>query len=220
MQQVYEEIQQFLGHKGVQLVAVSKTKSEKEILKLYDLGQRDFGENRVVELDAKRKNLPGDIRWHMIGHLQRNKVKVIAEYVHMIHGVDSRRLLETINREAQKLDKIQKVLLQIKIAQEESKYGLDPSEATIILNEVAQGDYPHINIEGFMGMATFTDDKDQIREEFKFLKEFQTKMLEQFEVQRLNLTQVSMGMSGDFDIAVEEGSTIVRIGSLLFGPRN
>jgi len=185
----------------VTLVAVSKTKPVEDILEAYQAGQRDFGENKVQEMVDKKDHLPQDIRWHMIGHLQTNKVKYIVPFVTLIHSVDSLKLMQTIHKEAVKRDKIQDCLLEIHIAEEPSKFGFDFQELLALLHGEAWTSLDHIRICGVMGMATFTSDEDQVRREFRYLHQ-------------------SMGMSGDYRIAVGEGSTIVRIGTLIFGERN
>ena len=195
----------------VTLVAVTKTKSKSVIEEAYQAGQRDFGENYVQELVEKSEQLPKDIHWHFIGHLQSNKVKYIAPFVHLIHGVDSLSLLKEINKQAKKNNRIIKCLLQIYIAQEESKFGFDVTEVTQLLNSDELKSFENIEIIGVMGMASNTEDQNQIRAEFKSLK----KIADQFQ-----LGVISMGMSGDFAMAIEEGSTMVRVGSLLFGSRS
>lgn len=194
------------------LVAVSKTKSNEDILELYNLGQRDFGENYVQELVDKEAALPKDIRWHFIGHLQSNKVKYIAPFVHLIHGVDSESLLAEINKQALKNNRVIDCLLQVHIAKEETKFGFDETE----LASVQPAKYASVQIRGLMGMASFSDDQHLVRREFKSLKT-QFDMLSSAGHQ---LSILSMGMSGDYKIAIEEGSNMVRIGSLLFGERN
>jgi len=220
MQSVYEEI---LGELGpdVQLVAVSKTKPVEDIRALYDLGQRDFGENYVQELVDKHSQLPSDIRWHFIGHLQSNKVKYLAGFVHLIQGVDSLRLLKEINKQAARHNRVIACLLQVHIAREETKFGLDATELDEILQAVraTPQDFTHIRIRGLMGMASFTEDQEKVREEFKGLKDL---FVEHFSRAQASSDQhfvLSMGMSGDYTIAVREGSNMVRIGSLLFGKR-
>jgi PLP dependent protein len=214
----YQEIAACCKERNVSLVAVSKTKPPAEIMSLYELGQRDFGENYVQELVEKQVQLPADIRWHFIGHLQSNKVKYIAPFVHLIHGVDSFKLLKEINKQAAKNERVIDVLLQMHIAQEETKFGLDANE----LNEVLQHpELPSLNnvcIRGLMGMASFSDDMGLVREEFKYLK-LQFDIACQQPTANSQLSTLSMGMSGDYRIAIEEGSNMVRIGSLLFGPR-
>ena len=200
----------------VTLVAVSKTKSAEEIMEAYDAGQRDFGENKVQELHAKQPALPGDIRWHMIGHLQRNKVKYIAPYVHMIHGVDSWKLLKEINKQGAKNERRIPCLLQVHIAEETSKYGMDEQELRQVLQAITQDPLPYVDVCGLMGMATFTSDLGQVEKEFRFLSRLQSELRSEYPA----LTELSMGMSGDYQLAVPLGSTMVRIGSSIFGARN
>lgn len=203
------------------LVAVSKTKPAEDITELYALGQRDFGENYVQELVDKYEQLPKDIRWHFIGHLQSNKVKYIAPFVHLIHGVDSLNLLKEINKQAAKHNRIIDCLLQVYIAKEETKFGLDETELGEIIaritNEADQ--FINIRIVGLMGMASFSDDSNIVRYEFQNLKKLFDANA-QLSTTNCQLSTLSMGMSGDYTIAIEEGSTMVRIGSLLFGERN
>lgn len=195
---------------NVTLVAVSKNKPVEDIQALYDLGHRDFGENYVQELVDKKAILPKDIRWHFIGHLQSNKVKYIAPFIHLIHGTDSMNLLKEINKEAAKNNKMIGLLLQIHIAKEETKFGLDAEELKQVMTNVEQ--FKSVQLKGLMGMASFSDDLNLVRDEFRALH-FLYKQHPQFSI-------LSMGMSGDFKIAVEEGSNMVRIGSLLFGERD
>jgi hypothetical protein len=204
----------------IKLVAVSKTKPVDEILKIYNLGQRDFGENKVQEMVFKQPNLPQDIHWHFIGHLQTNKVRYIAPFVHLIHSIDSLKLLSEINKQALKNNRIIDCLLQIFIATEETKFGLDQSEAVELLNSVDYKSLKNIRICGVMGMATFTNDESLIRKEFRNLKSIHSLLKEKFFSDRSYFTEISMGMSDDYKIAIEEGSTIVRIGSAIFGKRN
>lgn len=208
----YKEILKELNGKAT-LVAVSKTKPVEDLQELYDQGQRDFGENYVQELVDKEAVLPKDIRWHFIGHLQSNKVKYIAPFVHLIHGVDSESLLAEINKQAAKNNRIIDCLLQVHIATEETKFGFDQHE----LANVQIIKYANVQIKGLMGMASFSDDLNLVRAEFKKLKT----LFDTFG-QALNLqpSTLSMGMSGDYKMAIEEGSNVVRIGSLLFGVRN
>ncbi len=201
---------------GVTLVAVSKTKPNEAILEAYNAGQKDFGENYVQELVDKHEQLPKDIHWHFIGHLQSNKVKQIAPFVHLIHGIDSLKLLQEINKEAVKNNRVINCLLQIFIATEETKFGLSFEECEILLNSDSFKQLQNIKICGFMAMASNTDDETQIRKEFRSLKEFSLK-LSTFNLSPLTL---SFGMSSDYKIAIEEGSTMIRIGSLIFGERN
>jgi pyridoxal phosphate enzyme (YggS family) len=215
----YNKLNETLLQKGVTLVAVSKTKPVSDILELYELGHRDFGENYVQEMVDKQAQLPSDIRWHFIGHLQRNKVKYLAPFVRLIHGVDSFELLQEINKQAQRNSRQIPVLLQMHIATEETKYGLNEEELKDLIASVADVPQPNVRIEGFMGMASFTDKIEQVEEEFRKLKA----LFNEYRALRtstIHFTQLSMGMSGDYEIAIEHGSTIVRIGSLLFGARS
>ncbi len=201
--------------KNVVLVAVSKTKSEEAIMEAYSSGQRIFGENKAQEMTAKWENLPKDIEWHMIGHLQRNKVKYIASFVSLVHAVDSLKLLREINKEAEKNDRIIPCLLQVKIADEESKFGMSTEDVTTLLNSKDFQIMDNIVVKGFMGMATFTEDKQQIEKEFRFLKQ----QFDLFSQRFSSLEILSMGMSSDYEIAVQAGSNMVRIGSAIFGER-
>jgi pyridoxal phosphate enzyme (YggS family) len=201
---------------NVTLVAVSKTKPNEMLMEAYDAGQRDFGENYVQELVDKHEQLPKDINWHFIGHLQSNKVKYIASFVHLIHGIDSVKLLEEINKQAQKNNRVINCLLQIYIAQEETKFGFSFEECEHFLNSEIYSQLKYINIIGFMAMASNTEDENQIRKEFHSLNEFAKTR----SVLNKNLTILSFGMSNDYKIAIEEGSTMVRIGSTIFGARN
>lgn len=202
----------------VTLVAVSKTKPDNAIAEAYKDGHIDFGENKVQELVEKYEKLPKEIRWHMIGHLQTNKVKYIAPFVYMIHSVDKEKLLKTINKEAKKANRVIPCLLQFHIASEESKYGLSVDEAEDMLSRKAE--YPHVVIRGVMGMATFTDDQEKIRSEFRLLKEIYSTLQQKYYSDDKNFSEISMGMSEDYPIALEEGSTIIRVGSAIFGERN
>lgn len=200
---------------NVKLVTVSKTNPAEKIKEVYDLGQRAFGENKVQELLEKQPVLPNDIEWHLIGHLQTNKVKFVAGFISMIESVDSEKLLKEIDKEALKNERKINVLLQVKIAKEETKFGLTVEEAKDIFNKFLDGNYPNIHIKGLMGMASFVDDKIQIREEFGILKQLFD------ELSSLKpLETLSMGMSGDFPLAIECGSNSVRVGSAIFGERN
>lgn len=201
---------------GVTLVAVSKTKPNEDILEAYEAGQRVFGENKVQEMVQKWEDLPKDIDWHMIGHVQRNKVKYMAEFVSLIHGVDSPRLLKEINKQAKKYNRVIPCLLQIHIAEEDTKFGLDKAELEELIESDAFKAMENIKIVGLMGMATFTDDENQVRKEFAQLKS----MFENLKTKLDDITILSMGMSGDYQIAIEEGSNMVRIGSSIFGARN
>jgi pyridoxal phosphate enzyme (YggS family) len=207
-----------LGHleAGVQLVAVSKTKPAADILALHAMGQRDFGENYVQELVGKQGVLPADIRWHFIGHLQTNKVKSLISFVHLIHGVDSLRLLKEIDRMAGLKGRVVDVLLQVHIAHEETKFGLDAGELALLMQEwedgVALGEFAHVRVQGLMGMASNTGDVAVVREEFRGLKGMLDRYFPAGGI-------LSMGMTADYEVAIEEGSNMVRIGSLLFGER-
>ena len=216
----YLEIVKRLKEKEVTLVAVSKTKPVEAIKKLYDLGHRDFGENYVQELVDKQQQLPQDIRWHFIGHLQSNKVKYVAPFVHLIHGIDSFKLLKEVNKQAKKINRVIDVLLQVHIAEEETKFGFDANELHELLNTNSNElhELKNITIKGLMGMASFTDDREKVRNEFKYLKSLFDNYT-QHQTPNIKLQTLSMGMSGDYAIAVEEGSTMVRIGSLIFGER-
>lgn len=215
---IYSTLKQEIGP-DVTLVAVSKTKPTDQILELYEKGQRAFGENYVQELIEKQALLPDDIQWHFIGHLQTNKVKYIAPFVHLIHGIDSLKLLKEVNKEAVKNKRSINVLLQIHIAQEETKFGLNEQELEALITELQEQPLLHVKIIGMMGMASFSEDTEQVRREFHYLKDlfnrYQSIHLPNFE-----LKQLSMGMSSDYKIALSEGSTMIRIGSLLFGSRS
>ena len=217
----FSKLIQSLSETGTTLIAVSKLKPASDIQTLYDLGQRDFGENYVQELVEKHSQLPEDIRWHFIGHLQSNKVKYIAPFVHLIHGVDSFRLLSEINKQAEKNNRTIHCLLQIHIAEEETKFGLDEKEMIELLEQFeAQKDkLQHIQIDGLMGMASFTEKEEEVRKEFKNLKALFHLAKQSYFPGQEHFSILSMGMSGDYEMAVEEGSTHVRIGSLLFGQR-
>lgn len=210
----YHQIIQEFANSSVTLVAVSKLKPASDIEALYKLGQLDFGENYVQELVEKQAVLPSNINWHFIGHLQSNKVKYIAPFVHLIHGVDSLKLLQEINKQALKNNRVIDCLLQVHIAKEETKFGMDASELSDALE--AAKHLPNVNIRGLMGMASFSDDQEVVASEFKYLHELFT--THHFNVQPSAV--LSMGMSADYALAIKSGSTMVRIGSLLFGARN
>lgn len=214
IQQNYQAILSQLPE-NVKLVTVSKTNPAEKIKEVYDLGQRAFGENKVQELLEKQPVLPNDIEWHLIGHLQTNKVKYIAGFVAMIESIDSEKLLKEVDKEALKNNRKINVLLQVKIAKEETKFGLTVDETKDIFNKYLNGNYPNIEIKGLMGMASFVDDETQIREEFSILKNLFDELSELKPLETL-----SMGMSGDFPIAIESGSNSVRVGSAIFGERN
>ncbi len=197
------------------LVAVSKTKPVEIIRQAYDCGQRDFGENKVQELREKVPLLPEDIRWHMIGHLQSNKVKYIAPYIFLIHSVDNEKLLKEISKHALKNHREINVLFQIKIAREETKYGMSEKDYKELLEKYLNGEFPAVKLKGLMGMATFTPDREQIASEFAFLK----KLFDQLKSKLPEVEYLSMGMTGDYEIALENGANIIRIGSGIFGER-
>ena len=201
--------------KHVALVAVSKTKPLEDILEAYNTGHRIFGENKVQEMVDKFHSLPNDIKWHMIGHLQRNKVKYIAGFVDLIHGVDNLKLLIEINKQGLKNDRIINCLLQIKIATEDSKFGMSIHEAKQLITSEEFKSLKNISIQGVMGMATFTDNKKQIKDEFESLE----KGFNELKTSLNEMTTISMGMSGDYNIAIEAGSTMIRVGSSIFGSR-
>lgn len=198
------------------LVAISKTKPEKDILEAYETGHRIFGENKIQEMTEKWENLPKDIEWHMVGHVQRNKVKYMAPYVSLVHAVDRLKLLKELEKEAAKNERKIKCLLQIKIAEEESKFGIDVDEARSILESDSYRKMTHVEIVGLMGMATLTEDETQIEQEFSFLNT----TFEALRKEHPSLRILSMGMSGDYRIAVRNGSNMIRIGSAIFGERN
>src|SRR6187402_958252 len=208
----YKQIHEELRLSNITLVAVSKTKPIEDILELYNLGHRDFGENYVQEMGEKAEKLPNDIRWHFIGHLQTNKVKSIIPFIYLIHGVDSLKLLKEIDKQAEKNKRVIDCLLQVHIAQEETKFGFDENE----LFALEIGQFANVKIKGLMGMASLTENVNNIRIEFKLLKTLYNKL----STLTPQLSILSMGMSADYKIAIEEGSNMVRIGSLLFGERN
>lgn len=205
---------------NVQIIAVSKRKPMEDILEAYHAGHRVFGENRVQELIEKQPQLPGDIRWHMVGHLQTNKVKYLAGFVDCIHSVDSLKLLKTIDREAGKAARSISCLLQMHIAREESKFGFDHDELTDLLENHEFHSLKNIRISGVMGMATYTDDMGQVRSEFRELRGIFNRLKDVFYSDDPDFCEISMGMTGDYHLAIEEGSTMIRIGTVIFGPRN
>jgi pyridoxal phosphate enzyme (YggS family) len=219
--EAWRQLKKELGEKGVTLVAVSKKKPVADIKELYDLGQRDFGENYVQELEEKQTQLPADIHWHFIGHLQANKVKYIAPFVHLIHAVDSFKLLSEINKQAAKNNRVIDVLLQLHIADEETKFGMDEKEIFVLLEyyEAQKNELKNVRICGLMGMATFTDDATQLRNEFFRLRNFFTHLSDTTFFNKPWFSICSMGMTSDYTIAVEAGSNMVRIGSMIFGER-
>jgi len=217
--EAYNQLKNECDNNSVNLIAVSKRKSMDSILELHRIGQVDFGENRVQELKEKAEELPGSIKWHFIGHLQRNKVKYIAPYVYMIHGIDSIKLLTAVNKEAIKFGRIIDVLLQFHIAEELSKFGFVQSDVELLKDINIQQEFQGVRVRGVMGMATNTLNKDQIRSEFIQLRTY-FDILKSKCFREDSFDTLSMGMSGDYVIAMEEGSTMIRVGSLIFGPRD
>ena len=215
-----KEFEKKLSGTGCRLVAVSKTKPNELILKAYEGGFKDFGENKTQDLVSKHEALPKDIRWHMIGHLQRNKVKYIAGFVYLIHAVDSLRLLQEIDKQGAKIDRVIPCLLQVHIARESTKFGLNEEELFSLIDSPEFGEMNNIQIKGLMGMATNTTDRGQIRQEFRYLRALSERIKDNYQDPSIAMTELSMGMSGDYEIALEEGATIVRIGSAIFGARN
>ena len=204
---------------NVSVIAVSKRKPVEDILEAYEAGQRIFAENRVQELTEKHPMLPEDILWHMVGHLQTNKVKYIAGFIDMIQSVDSLKLLMAIEREARKAEHNLSCLLQIRIAKEETKFGLTKNEVLELVNSPEMQSLRNVKINGVMGMATFTEDREQVRSEFRYLKEVFSMLKEEYFANVADFREVSMGMSGDYKIALEEGSTMIRLGTIIFGQR-
>ena len=219
---IAEKIKHFKEELGseVQLVAVSKTKPLADLQKAYDAGQRIFGENRPQEMQEKAAALPKDIEWHMVGHLQSNKVKYIAPFVSMIHSIDKLSTLKEINKRAKQNDRVIKVLLQMHIAEEESKFGMDEEKLTNFLESDKLKSFENIQIVGMMGMATFTDKMEKVRSEFRTLKQLFDQTKAKYFIEEPHFKILSMGMSGDYQIGIEEGSNMVRIGSQIFGARN
>jgi PLP dependent protein len=215
-----EQVKKSFQNPNCKLVAVSKTKPLADLQAAYAAGIRDFGENKVQEIQAKQPEMPADTRWHMIGHLQSNKIKYIAPFIHLIHGVDSFKLLVEIDKQGKKIDRPIPVLLQIHIATEESKFGFDRDELEAMLSSPEFANLTHVQIQGLMGMASFTENQEQIRTEFRGLKQLYEDLKKRALPSFVNLQELSMGMSGDYIIAQEEGSTMVRIGSSIFGARN
>ncbi len=215
----FKKIQESIPQ-NVTLVAVSKTKPDEDLMVAYQAGARILGENKVQELVGKYERLPKDIEWHMIGHLQSNKVKYIAPFVSLIHAVDSLKLLKEINKEAKKNDRIIDCLIQLHIADEDSKFGFTPANIEEIILDIKSKEWKNIRIVGLMGMATFTDNKEQIRQEFRTLKQSFDQLKADIYNSNSDFKHISMGMSGDYQIAIEEGSTMVRVGSSIFGERN
>ena len=220
MTNIAENIQRYrskLDGSSCRLIAISKTKPQESVLEAYATGQREFGENKVQDLAAKYEALPKDIQWHMVGHLQRNKIKYIAPFVYLIHSVDSIRLLEAIQKEGKKIDRVIPVLLQVHIAEEEAKFGFDAEELKELMQSDLLAAMTHVAVKGLMGMATNTPDQDKISQEFRLLKGL---LSELNAISSFELTELSMGMSGDYELAVREGSTMIRIGTDIFGKRD
>ena len=216
--EAYQQLKTDCDKKKVTLVAVSKTKPADDILLLYQLGHRDFGENYVQELVEKQVALPKDIRWHFMGHLQTNKVKQLVPFVHLIHSVDSEKLLREVDKQGGKINRVVSCLLQMHMAQEETKFGMDETELAIVMNGVEKNEFPHITVSGLMGMASFTEDQNVVKNEFQQLNQLYNQyIISSSVVQRPAI--LSMGMSGDYEMAVELGSNMIRVGSLLFGAR-
>jgi pyridoxal phosphate enzyme (YggS family) len=217
----YEKLMGEMQKSGATLIAVSKTKPSADIMELYALGHRDFGENYVQELVKKQAELPEDIRWHFIGHLQSNKIKMIGPYVHLIHGVDSIKLLEAIDKEGRKLNKKINCLLQVHVAKEETKFGLDLVEARqAAAMYFIEKKYPNVGLCGIMGMASFSEDEALLKQEFGALKTLYDEIKSLYGTDAADFNTLSMGMSGDYPIALASGSNMIRVGSLLFGARN
>lgn len=220
-QAAYQDLKKYCDQHSVQLVAVSKTKPNEDILSLYENGHRVFGENYVQELVKKQEELPKDIQWHFIGHLQSNKVKYIAPFVSLIHGVDSIKLLQAIDKEAKKCNRIIPCLLQVHVAKEETKFGFDINELRSAAGEIfLEKKFEHVSIAGLMGMASFTENESVIHSEFQQLKLIFDELRNAYKEQTAHFNILSMGMSSDYKTAIECGSTMVRIGSTLFGARN
>lgn len=220
---IAENISQFqkeIAPYNAKLIAVSKTKPNEDLLEAVETGQLDLGENKVQELSRKYEELPKEIRWHMIGHLQRNKVKYLAPFVHLIHAVDSLRLLKEINKQAKKCERIIECLIQVYIAKEESKFGLEEEEVLEILDSPEFAEMENVKIVGLMGMATNTEKESTVRNEFKSLKQFFDQLKAEKSSEKVEMRELSMGMTNDYKIALEEGSTMIRVGSAIFGARN
>ncbi|MBV6641504.1 MAG: YggS family pyridoxal phosphate-dependent enzyme [Cyclobacteriaceae bacterium] len=202
------------------LVAISKTKPSSDILEAYEAGQRLFGENKVQELTSKYEELPKDIEWHMVGHLQRNKVKYMAPFVNLIHSIDSLKLLKEVNKQAEKANRTINCLLQVHIAEESTKFGFDLAEIPDLIQSDELKSFDHIQVVGLMGMATFTEDETQIKREFTSLRKLFDQLKSQSLPDNVKMSELSMGMSGDYPLALECGSTMIRVGSSIFGERN
>ena len=220
-QAAFQDLKKYCDQHGVQLVAVSKTKPNEDVLALYEKGHRIFGENYVQELVKKQEELPADIQWHFIGHLQSNKIKYIAPFVALIHGVDSLKLLQAIDKEGKKCNRIIPCLLQVHVAKEETKFGFDINELRSAAAEIfLEKKFQHVSIAGLMGMASFTKDESIIRSEFQQLKSIFDEIRDTHKEQATHFKTLSMGMSSDYKIAVSFGSNMIRVGSVLFGARN
>jgi pyridoxal phosphate enzyme (YggS family) len=219
IQKKIQEIKKLIA-KNVTLVAVSKTKPIADLQEAYDAGQRVFGENKIQEMADKFERLPKDIKWHMIGHLQSNKVKYMASFVDLVHGIDKLKTLKEINKQAKKHDRVINCLLQVKIAKEETKFGFSFDETEELLKSSELTALENIKIVGFMGMASFTENQEQLKEEFSSLKNFFDKHKTQTVIANCQLDVLSMGMSGDYNLAIAHGSTMIRVGSSIFGSRN
>lgn len=221
MSQVADKINKLLNEipPHVKLIPISKTKPENTILEAYNSGFKIFGENKVQELARKHESLPGDIEWHMVGHLQSNKVKYLAPFIHLLHGIDSFKLLKVVNKEGEKIGRVINVLLQLHIATEETKFGLSEEEVFQIFDSEEFKLLENVKVIGVMGMATYTSDEGLIRKEFKGLSRFYEKIKSEYFIDNKDFKEISMGMSSDYKIAIEEGSTMIRIGSLIFGSR-
>lgn len=217
---MFAPLKEILSNQGVTLVAVSKTHPVEKIMPIYRAGHRIFGENRAQEMAEKHNLMPKDVQWHMIGHLQKNKVKYIAEFVTLIHSVDNEKLLQVLDKEAFRNNRIIEFLLQFKIAEEDSKYGLSYNKGLELIERINADEYQNVRCRGLMGMATFTDDTEQIRKEFSLLHKYYISIKDQHIKNKNYFNILSMGMSGDYEIAIAEGSNMVRIGSLIFGERN
>lgn len=219
---IAENIKSFTDElpQGVKLIAITKTKPKEAILEAYHAGHKMFGENKVQELVAKYEELPGDIEWHMVGHLQSNKIKYIAPFVHLIHGIDRPKLFSIIDKEGRKNNRVINVLMQFHIAMEETKFGFSFQEAKDLLDSESFKGYEYVKVRGVMGMATFTDDMEKVRSEFRELTGIFHSLKEQYFSSDPGFSEISMGMSNDYKVALEEGATMVRIGSLIFGKRN
>lgn len=216
----YQALKAELDEQNVKLVAVSKTHNISTIKQVYDLGQRIFGENKAQEMSEKQPQLPEDIEWHFIGHLQRNKVKDIAPFVRMIHSVDRLKLANEIEKEARKEDRVIDCLIQVHIAEDETKFGIDPGEVASLVQSITNGDYNHLRICGLMGIATLTDDREQIHSEFQGLRQQFDELKQDYFSEAGYFKELSMGMTSDYDLAIEAGSTMVRVGSYIFGERD